>query len=207
MTGSLMNIFLIGYRGTGKSTVAERLSAKVQMPWIDADESIEVLAGTSIKEIFSKQGESAFRDLETEVLENLAKRDGWILALGGGVIVRSKNRRTLSQTGPVFWLTAQVDTIQSRLSADPITDQRRPNLTVAGGVDGGRTGILNCLAGGISRQVRLIHNGCACGGDDNSCLVASDRAAVNRHRAVTGDNTRITVASDFAFVNRGMAAT
>ena len=135
MTGSLMNIFLIGYRGTGKSTVAERLSAKVQMPWIDADESIEVLAGTSIKEIFSKQGESAFRDLETEVLENLAKRDGWILALGGGVIVRSKNRHTLSQTGPVFWLTAQVDTIQSRLSADPITDQRRPNLTVAGGVD------------------------------------------------------------------------
>ena len=135
MTGSLMNIFLIGYRGTGKSTVAERLSVKTQMPWIDADESIETLAGTSIKEIFSQQGESAFRDLETTVLENLRHRDGWILALGGGVIVRSQNRHMLSQTNPVFWLTAQVDTIQSRLSADPITDQRRPDLTTAGGVD------------------------------------------------------------------------
>ena len=135
MTGSLMNIFLIGYRGTGKSTVAERLSAKTQMPWIDADESIETLAGSSIKEIFSEQGESVFRDLETTVLENLQQRDGWILALGGGVIVRSQNRRILSQTSPVFWLTAQVGTIQSRLSADPNTDQRRPDLTAAGGVE------------------------------------------------------------------------
>ncbi|MBB75861.1 MAG: shikimate kinase [Planctomycetaceae bacterium] len=129
-----MNIFLIGYRGTGKSTVAERLSAKTQMPWIDADESIETLAGTSIKEIFSKQGESAFRELETTVLENLRQRDGWILALGGGVIVRSQNRRILSQTNPVFWLTAQVGTIRSRLAADPVTDQRRPALTATGGV-------------------------------------------------------------------------
>ena len=130
-----MNVVLIGYRGTGKSTVAERLSVKTKMPWVDADAALETLAGSSIKNIFSERGESAFRDLETTVLTDLIKRDEWILALGGGVILRPENRHTLTQTSPVFWLTAEVETIRSRLSQDPNTKQRRPKLTPGGGVD------------------------------------------------------------------------
>ncbi len=132
---SLVNIALIGYRGTGKSEVARQLALRLGWDWVDADVEVELKAGKSIAAIFSDDGEAAFRDLEAQVLAELVGRDRTVLALGGGVILRPDNRALLKQVGKVVWLTAEPETIAQRLAADAATASRRPNLTATGGLD------------------------------------------------------------------------
>src|SRR5262245_35119887 len=98
-----MNLFLIGYRGSGTPTVAEALSHQLGWPWIDADAELERRAGKTIKQIFAEQGEPAFRELESLVLADLVSGDRRIIALGGGVVLREQNRRTLSGCGKIAW--------------------------------------------------------------------------------------------------------
>jgi shikimate kinase len=131
----VMNILLIGYRGTGKSTVARLVAQRLGWPWLDADVELERRAGKSIAEIFVEDGEPAFRDLESEVLVELLKLDGHVLALGGGVVLRSENRELIQKAGGVIWLTADPETIQSRIASDPTTAARRPLLTASGGIE------------------------------------------------------------------------
>ena len=130
-----MNLFLIGYRGSGKTTVAEALARRLSWPWLDADAELERRAGKSIKEIFAEGGETAFRDLESAVLADLAALDSHVIALGGGVILREQNRTLLRQRGKVVWLTAAPDTLLARINADPTTSARRPDLTARGGLE------------------------------------------------------------------------
>src|SRR5690349_1810518 len=99
-----MNLFLIGYRGSGKTTVAAALAERLGWPWIDADVELERRAGKSIKEIFAAEGETGFRDRESATLAELAHRDGWIVALGGGAVLREQNREAVTGRGPVVWL-------------------------------------------------------------------------------------------------------
>ncbi len=89
---SPLSIALIGYRGTGKTTVARRLALQLQYDWVDADVEIELRAVKSIAEIFQQSGEAAFRDLETQMVAELCCRQKTILALGGGSIFAEKNR-------------------------------------------------------------------------------------------------------------------
>jgi shikimate kinase len=124
-----MIITLIGYRATGKTTLAKLLAKKLGWQWLDADVEIERRAGKSIARIFAEDGEPAFRDLETQVLVDLCRRDNLVLAAGGGAPLREQNRHTMRQCGKVVWLTAQPDTILQRMAADLTTAQRRPNLT------------------------------------------------------------------------------
>jgi shikimate kinase len=131
----VMNIALIGYRGTGKTAVARQLARNLGWDWVDADVEVELAAGRSIAAIFADDGEPAFRDLEAAVLSDLIQRDHAILALGGGVVLRSGNRSLIRQAGRVVWLMATPATIAARLAADATTASRRPNLTVAGGLD------------------------------------------------------------------------
>jgi shikimate kinase len=133
MTDPHAPIFLIGYRGTGKSTVAALLAGRLGWQSIDADLEVERGAGKSIAAIFAEEGEPAFRDLETEVVAVLAQQKNAVIALGGGAILRADSRAAIRGAGRVVWLTAEVDTIESRLAADETTSQRRPNLTAAGG--------------------------------------------------------------------------
>lgn len=128
-----MNIFLTGYRGTGKTTVARALSERLGWQWIDADVELEARAGRSIAEIFATDGEGLFRDLENQVLAELVTRTNLVVATGGGVVLREQNRKLLEQAGIVVWLEADIDTIAGRLSADTTTAGRRPNLTAHGG--------------------------------------------------------------------------
>ena len=130
-----MNIILIGYRGTGKTTVARHLAEHFGWPAIDADDSIETLAKKSIKEIFAEDGEQVFRDYESQVVADLCARQGQILAMGGGAILRERNRDTMRDSGAVVWLTADPATLLSRIAEDPITTARRPNLTACGGLE------------------------------------------------------------------------
>ena len=127
-------IALIGYRGTGKTTVAQLLAERLGYGWIDADVEVERRADKSIAEIFAASGEEAFRDLEAEVVADLCRREQVILALGGGAILRETNRKCLAQCQQIVWLRASAETIAERLGGDPTTTSRRPNLTNRGGL-------------------------------------------------------------------------
>jgi len=129
-----MIIALIGYRGSGKSSVAKVLAAQLGWSWQDADVVLEDRARRSIREIFAQQGETAFRDLESEVLTHLLAGTNVVVALGGGVVLRPENRRRLQQS-IVIWLQATPDELHKRITTDPVTNERRPNLTSGGGLD------------------------------------------------------------------------
>jgi len=90
-----MNLILIGYRATGKTTLARLLAGRLGWEWIDADVEIERRAGKSIAEIFADDGQTAFRDLEAEVIADLCKKERLVLAAGGGAPLRPENRAFL----------------------------------------------------------------------------------------------------------------
>ena len=129
-----MNLYLIGYRGSGKTTVAELVAREVNLPWIDADAALEARAGKTIRQIFDESGEPAFRDLESAELNILASGPDQVVALGGGVVLREENRRRMKSSGKAVWLRARPQTLLARIEADATTRERRPNLTSAGGL-------------------------------------------------------------------------
>jgi len=130
-----MVLTLIGYRATGKTTLAKLLAERLGWDWIDADVEIERVARKSIARIFAEDGEPAFRDIEARVTAELCARDRLVLAAGGGAPLREDNRRAMRAAGKVVWLKATPETILARMSADATTAGRRPNLTDRGPLD------------------------------------------------------------------------
>lgn len=130
-----MFITLIGYRGTGKSTLAPRLASRLNFDWVDADVELENWTGRSIREIFATDGEPEFRRVERDVLVKLLKRDRLVLAAGGGAILNDATREDFRKAGPVVWLQASVETIARRILRDGTPAAHRPNLTPTGGID------------------------------------------------------------------------
>lgn len=130
-----MALVLIGYRGTGKTTVARELARRLGWDWVDADVEVELRAGKSIAAIFADDGEPRFRDLEAAVIAELAQRPRTVVAAGGGVVLRPENRAVLAEAREgVVWLRASVATLVARIAADATTAARRPALTAAGSV-------------------------------------------------------------------------
>lgn len=125
-------LFLIGYRGTGKTTVGNLLAQRSGWQFIDADVHLEATHGRTIKQIFADEGEAGFRDKETKNLQELTSGANRVIATGGGIILKDENRRLLREHGFTVWLTAGVDTIAQRIADDPTTVERRPNLTTGG---------------------------------------------------------------------------
>ena len=123
-----MNLVLIGYRGTGKSAVAQIVAQRLGRRVVALDAEIARRAGRSIPEIVAQHGWPHFRDLESEVVRSAAAGDNLVLDTGGGVIERPANVAALRRTGRVFWLTAPVDTIVARIQ----TGTQRPALTQGG---------------------------------------------------------------------------
>ena len=128
------NIFLTGYRATGKTSVAQLVADQLMLEAIDADIFLESKARMTIAEIFEAEGEQGFRERESSVVHQLAQRDELVVALGGGAIVREENRRAIQGRGVTVWLTASPEIIFDRMSTDPLTGKRRPNLTATGGL-------------------------------------------------------------------------
>jgi len=129
-----MNLALIGYRGTGKTTVAKLLAQRLGWQAIDADVELERQAGRTIKQIFADGGEPAFRDWEEKIVAELTAKSQLVLALGGGAILREANRAAIKARCKTAWLTANPATLLARIHADATTAERRPNLTAAGGL-------------------------------------------------------------------------
>ncbi len=124
-----MNLVLIGYRATGKTTLARLLAQRLGWSWVDADVEIERRAGKAIARIFAEDGEPAFRDLEAQVVADLCRSRHLVLAAGGGAPMREESRRRMRASGKVVWLVARPETILARMGADQTTAARRPSLT------------------------------------------------------------------------------
>ena len=113
-----MNIVLIGYRGTGKSTVAAILASRLSWQTISTDEEIIRQAQLSIPDIVARFGWDHFRNLESEVCRSLGERDHLVIDTGGGVIVKPENVEALKPKGLFFWLTATVPIIIQRIGGN-----------------------------------------------------------------------------------------
>lgn len=109
-------VVLVGMMGSGKSTVGRLLAERRGVPFCDTDEEVSRLRGATIPEIFAREGEQAFRDLESEALGTCIGRGG-VIATGGGVVLRGENRVLLG-AAKVAWLDASIEELAARLDGD-----------------------------------------------------------------------------------------
>lgn len=114
-----MRIFLIGFMGTGKTTVGAKLAEELGWRLCDSDAEIVSREGRTIPELFAAEGEAYFRDVETSVLADLADEERTVITTGGGVVLREQNRTLMRDKGLVVALTAQADEIVRRVQEDP----------------------------------------------------------------------------------------
>ena len=117
-------LFLVGPTGSGKTTVGRRVAATLGYRFADCDEEIERRTGVSINLIFDIEGESGFRQRESQVLDELSRQGGTLIATGGGAVLSAANRRILSERGFVIWLQTSVNQQLKRLELD----RQRPLL-------------------------------------------------------------------------------
>ena len=110
------NIILTGFMGTGKTTLGQLLAEKIGYQFVDTDALIEQQTGKTIADLFQSYGETAFRKLESELVENLAQKQRLVIATGGGLVLNPKNIATLNKTGQIICLTASPEEILSRVS-------------------------------------------------------------------------------------------
>ena len=120
----IQNLFLIGPMGSGKTTIGQRLSKELKLPFFDSDEVIEKRNGVAISTIFDIEGEAGFRAREVDVIDELTGQSGIVLSTGGGSILDSRNREHLRNRGFVVYLKAGINQILMRTSRD----RKRPLL-------------------------------------------------------------------------------
>ncbi|MBM5806978.1 MAG: shikimate kinase [Cyanobacteria bacterium M_surface_10_m2_179] len=113
-----LNLYLVGMMGSGKSTAGRHLAERLGYRFLDADTSLEQVAGCSIPELFAREGEAGFRQLEAAVLNQIASWHSLVVATGGGVVTQPQNWGHLQQ-GVVIWLDAPEALLLERLRTDP----------------------------------------------------------------------------------------
>ena len=127
------SIVLVGMMGAGKSTIGRRLSARLGMPFLDADAEIEAAAGMSIPDIFESRGEPDFRDGEARVIARLLDSGPAVLATGGGAFMRQETRDRIRDKAVSIWLKAEAEIIMRRVkrrSDRPLLQTADPESTV-----------------------------------------------------------------------------
>jgi len=124
-----MNIILIGYRATGKTSVGKRLSEKLRATFYDTDDLIEAASVRSIREMVVENGWVYFREREKEIIRDVAAMQGRVIATGGGAVMDEENAELLKNHGILIWLDADVETIVQRIQNDSRSDEKRPFLS------------------------------------------------------------------------------
>jgi shikimate kinase len=128
------NIVLIGFMGSGKSSVGRLVAGRLGFHFVDTDALIVQRAGREIAEIFASEGEERFREIETAALESLRPRERCVIATGGGVVLRERNRELLRALGFVVLISASEEVIFERVSRNakrPLLQTANPRETVA----------------------------------------------------------------------------
>ena len=129
-----MSIVLIGYRGSGKTTIGRKLASRLWQDLIDTDQLIVTRAGKNIVHIFQEEGEAYFRQMEAEVVQETLRLQDVVISLGGGAVLREDNREAIVASGhKVIYLRCHPQVLYQRLSADSGTGMMRPALTQYGG--------------------------------------------------------------------------
>ena len=129
-----MNLFLIGFRCTGKSSVGRSLSEKLGWPFIDTDSLLVIKQKMSIKEIVGAYGWEGFREMEHTILTKVCSSDEQVVATGGGVVLNEDNVMHMQKSGRIIWLKATPETIKTRMLQDKDTQEFRPALTFNGSI-------------------------------------------------------------------------
>jgi len=124
------NLFLIGYRCTGKSTVGRSLAGKLSRPFVDTDALVVTQQRMSIKEIVDIHGWEGFREMEHVILKNVCSLSGQVVATGGGIVLNDENVMRMKKSGKIIWLGAKPETIKARMLQDKGTRDFRPALTL-----------------------------------------------------------------------------
>jgi shikimate kinase len=127
-----MNIVLVGYRCSGKTTVGKILASELERDFLDTDIMIEQKEGCSIETITSRDGWDHFRVLEKDMIKEISENDNLVIATGGGVVMDQENVKNLKSNGFVVWLKGDAEVIKERMSKDQNSGKLRPSLT---GVD------------------------------------------------------------------------
>ncbi len=113
------NIVLVGFMGTGKTSIAKRLATQLRMRYVDTDDIIERDSGRRISDIFSEDGEETFRELESEAVRKASKLCNYVISTGGGVVLKETNMAELRRNGIIFCLTATPEEIYRRVRHQP----------------------------------------------------------------------------------------
>lgn len=128
------NLSLAGFMGTGKTSVGRVLAKRLRMQFADMDQIIETREGRTIPDIFARDGEPFFRELERKLAIELASRNGLVIGCGGGLVLHPENIEHLQRSGPVICLQASPESILARLHEDtgrPLLANLAPNEKLA----------------------------------------------------------------------------
>ena len=122
------NVFFIGPRGSGKTTLGRLVAKELNMNFVDTDEEIVDATGMDIERFVRSYGWEKFRDIESEVLKRVCRRRSCVCATGGGIVLREENRNLIRKNGFVFYLMGDVLTFEKRILSDE-KNKNRPPLT------------------------------------------------------------------------------
>ncbi|MEI7589848.1 MAG: shikimate kinase [Deltaproteobacteria bacterium] len=124
-----MLVFIVGYRGVGKTTVGTTLAQMLAVPFYDVDKMVEECARKTISEIVAQDGWKAFREQEKEIIKKVSRQSEGVVSTGGGAITDEENIKCIKTAGAVVWLKADITTIVTRIKNDVTSVSGRPSLS------------------------------------------------------------------------------
>lgn len=130
-----MNLFLIGFRCTGKTSVGQILARRLGWPLVDTDRIIVDMIGSDIARMVEESGWAFFRKQERRALEAVCAADRQVVATGGGIVLDDRNIQIMKAAGRIVWLTASPETVEARMHADDATALNRPPLAGPGAIE------------------------------------------------------------------------